>query len=214
MIAESFSFPPINSILRWQDLFSSFNKVALIAVAAAVIGSLVFILAGRKEVDAAPKGVRNLAEISVEFIENGIVMETIGRDGLGWTPFLLSLFVFVYLCNAPGIIPILQMPATARIAIPMFLALFVWVVYMGVGHADEIAVKLVRHGLAATTPVAVIQNGTLEGQQVVAGTLGQLAHLLQANGITNPAVFVIGEVARAAQTSGAASNELLRAVAG
>ena len=45
MIAESFSFPEINSILRWQDLFSSFNKIALIAVAAAVIGSLVFILA-------------------------------------------------------------------------------------------------------------------------------------------------------------------------
>jgi len=56
-----------------------------------------------------------------------------GKDGLGWTPFLLSLFIFIYLCNVPGIIPILQMPATARMAIPMFLALLVWVVYNGVG---------------------------------------------------------------------------------
>jgi F-type H+-transporting ATPase subunit a len=54
VIAESFSFPEINSILRWQDLFSSFNKIALIAVAAAVLGSLVFILAGRKDANAAP----------------------------------------------------------------------------------------------------------------------------------------------------------------
>ena len=77
--------------------------------------------------------MRNLAETTVEFVENGIVMQTMGKDGLGWTPFLLSLFIFIYLCNVPGIIPILQMPATARMAIPMFLALLVWVVYNGVG---------------------------------------------------------------------------------
>jgi F-type H+-transporting ATPase subunit a len=128
-----FEFPPINSLLRWKDFFPSFNKVALIAVAAAVIGSLVYFLAGRKDPMVAPTGVRNLAETSVEFVENGIVMETMGKDGLGWTPFLLSIFVFVYLCNVTGIIPIIYMPATARIAIPMFLALLVWVVFIGVG---------------------------------------------------------------------------------
>jgi len=133
VIAEALSFPEINSILRWKDLFSTFNKIALIAVAAAVIGSVIFILAGRKNPLEAPKGVRNLAETSVEFIENGIVMQTMGKDGLGWTPFLLSLFIFIYLCNVPGIIPFLQMPATARMAIPMFLALLVWVIYNGVG---------------------------------------------------------------------------------
>ena len=133
MIAEAFSFPEINSILRWKDLFSTFNKIALIAVAAAVIGSVIFILAGRKNPLEAPKGVRNLAETSVEFIENGIVMQTMGKDGLGWTPFLLSLFIFIYLCNVPGIIPFLQMPATARMAIPMFLALLGWVIYNGGG---------------------------------------------------------------------------------
>jgi F-type H+-transporting ATPase subunit a len=137
VIAESFSFPQINSILRWQDLFVSFNKIALIAVGAAVIGTVVFLLAGRKDASKAPTGVRNLAEVSVEFIEDGIVMQTMGKDGLGWTPFLLSLFIFIYLCNVPGIIPFLQMPATARIAIPMFLALLVWVIYIGVGFKHQ-----------------------------------------------------------------------------
>jgi F-type H+-transporting ATPase subunit a len=128
-----FEFPQINSLLRWKDFFTSFNKIGLIAVLAAVIGSLIFLLAGRKDPQLAPTGVRNLAETSVEFIENGIVMETMGKDGLGWTPFLLSIFIFVYLCNVPGIIPVLYMPATARIAIPMFLSLLVWVIYNGVG---------------------------------------------------------------------------------
>ncbi len=126
-------FPPINEIIRWRDLFSSFNKVAIIACLAALIGTLIFLLAGRKDPMIAPTGVRNLAETGVEFIEDQIVMQTMGASGLGWTPFLLSLFVFIYLCNLPGIIPIFQMPATARMAIPMFLALLVWVIYNVVG---------------------------------------------------------------------------------
>lgn len=133
----AFEFPPINSILRWQDFFPSFNKIALIAVLAAVIGSVVFLIAGGKDSKSAPKGVRNLAESIVDFIENGIVMQTMGKSGLGWTPFLLSLFIFIYLCNVPGIIPFFQMPATARMAIPMFLALLVWVIYNGVGFKHQ-----------------------------------------------------------------------------
>jgi F-type H+-transporting ATPase subunit a len=126
-------FPPINEVIRWKDLFPSFNKVALIACLATLIGITIYLIAARRDPMVAPTGVRNLAETGVEFIEDQIVMQTIGRDGLGWTPFLLTLFVFVYLCNLPGIIPILQMPATARMAIPLFLALVVWFTYNFVG---------------------------------------------------------------------------------
>jgi F-type H+-transporting ATPase subunit a len=126
-------FPPINEVIRWRDLFPTFNKVALIAVAASLISITLFLIASRRDPLKAPKGVRNLVETIVEFIE-GIIMQTIGRDGLGWTPFLLALFMFIYLCNLPGIIPaFLYMPATARLAIPLFLALVVWVIYNGVG---------------------------------------------------------------------------------
>jgi len=130
-------FPPINEILRWRDLFPTFNKVALISDAAAVIAILIFLLAARQDGLKAPKGVRNLAETIVEFIEEQIIMPTMGRSGMGWTPFLLSLFVFIYLCNVPGIIPIIYMPATARIAIPLFLSLLVWVIFIGVGFKHQ-----------------------------------------------------------------------------
>jgi F-type H+-transporting ATPase subunit a len=137
-------FPPINAVLRWKDLFPTFNKVALIAVASALIGIVIFLLAGNRDGSKAPRGVRNLAETIVEFVEDQIVMPTIGREGLRWTPFMISLFVFIYLCNAPGIIPILYMPATARIAIPMCLALLVWVVFIGVGLKHQ-GVKYFGH---------------------------------------------------------------------
>ena len=128
-------FPPINELVRWRDVWepAGLNKVALIAVAASLVSIIIFLLASRKDGLKAPTGVRNLAEVIIEFIENQVVMPTMGRDGLRWTPFLLSLFLFIYLCNLPGIIPVIYMPATARLAIPLFLALIVWVVFVAVG---------------------------------------------------------------------------------
>ena len=127
-------FPEINEILVWKELFPSFNKISLIAVLAVLISSGLFFLAGRKsDVNEAPKGSRNLAEIIVDFIEDGVIMQTMGKEGLSWTPFLLTMFMFIYLCNVPGIIPFFQMPATARMAVPMFLALLVWVVFNATG---------------------------------------------------------------------------------
>ena len=50
-----------------------------------------------------------------------------------YSTFCFDLFMFIYLCNVPGIIPFFQMPATARMAVPMFLALLVWVVFNATG---------------------------------------------------------------------------------
>ncbi len=133
LAARGLVFPPINELLRWQDIFPSFNKIALIACLASLLGIGLFLLASRADPMVAPTGPRNLAEQAVEFVEEGIVMQTLGKDGLKWTPFLLSLFIFIFLCNIPGILPFFQMPATARIAIPLTLALMVWVVYIAVG---------------------------------------------------------------------------------
>jgi F-type H+-transporting ATPase subunit a len=129
----AFEFPPINVLLRWQDVLPTINKVVIISILASVIGIGIFLAAARKDPKKAPKGARNLAEILIEFIEKQIIMQTLGPAGLAWTPFLLTIFIFVYLCNVPGIIPLIQMPATARMGIPAFLALMVWVVYNATG---------------------------------------------------------------------------------
>jgi len=126
-------FPEISHLLVWPDIFPTFNKVALIGVFSVVATVVIFLLANRKDPMVAPTGVRNVAEVSVDFIEDDIVMQTIGRDGLGWTPFLVSIFFFVFFCNITEIIPTAQMPATARMAIPATMALVVWLVYNAVG---------------------------------------------------------------------------------
>jgi F-type H+-transporting ATPase subunit a len=126
-------FPEISHILVWPDIFPSFNKVALIGVLAVGLTVLLFILANRHDPMVAPTGTRNVAEASVEFIEGDIGLQTIGPDGLKWTPFLVSIFFFIFFCNIFEIIPTAQMPATARMAIPITLALVVWVIFICVG---------------------------------------------------------------------------------
>lgn len=126
-------FPEISEILVWPELFPSFNKIAILVLVAAILTVLLYAVAGSRDPMKPPKGIRNFAETLIDFIDDGIVLQTMGRDGLGFTPFLLTLFCFVFLTNIPGIIPAVQMPATARMAVPALLALTVYVLFIVVG---------------------------------------------------------------------------------
>jgi uroporphyrin-III C-methyltransferase len=66
------------------------------------------------------------------------------------------------------------------------------VVLMGLRNLRQIAADLVKHGLSAETPVAVIHRGTTESQETVSGTLAAIAD--KAAGIKSPAVIVVGKV--------------------
>jgi uroporphyrin-III C-methyltransferase/precorrin-2 dehydrogenase/sirohydrochlorin ferrochelatase len=70
------------------------------------------------------------------------------------------------------------------------------VVYMGVAVADRLAARLIEHGLAGSTPVAIIENGTLPTQRVMTGSLRDLGALVAERGIEGPAAIVIGDVVR------------------
>ncbi|HEX3491492.1 MAG TPA: uroporphyrinogen-III C-methyltransferase [Streptosporangiaceae bacterium] len=70
------------------------------------------------------------------------------------------------------------------------------VLLMGVAHLEEISAELIKRGRDAATPVAVIRDGTLPGQQVLTATLGEVAEAAARAGIRPPAVVVVGEVVR------------------
>jgi uroporphyrin-III C-methyltransferase len=63
---------------------------------------------------------------------------------------------------------------------------------MGVQSLPRIAEQLVEGGRSPETPVAVIRHGTLAAQQVVTGTLGDIAE--RARHLPPPAVIVVGDV--------------------
>jgi uroporphyrinogen III methyltransferase/synthase len=67
---------------------------------------------------------------------------------------------------------------------------------MGVQNLAMIAEKLIRAGKEADTPAAVIADGTLPRQRTVLGTLADIAERCEREGISPPAIAVVGEVAR------------------
>jgi uroporphyrin-III C-methyltransferase/precorrin-2 dehydrogenase/sirohydrochlorin ferrochelatase len=68
-------------------------------------------------------------------------------------------------------------------------------VYMGVAGLERIRDRLVAHGRAASTPAALIENGSREQQRVVLGDLASLPQLAAAHGVQSPALLIVGEVA-------------------
>ena len=134
-------FPSIDRIVTFKPLFGEgqwfeFNKVTLITVLASFMTILLFMIAGSRSA-LVPKGVQNLVEASVDFVREGIVMQTMGSSGLGWMPYLTALFWFIFFCNITEVIPVFQMPATARMAIPLALALMSWAIFIVVGIKSQ-----------------------------------------------------------------------------
>lgn len=78
-------------------------------------------------------------------------------------------------------------------------------VYMGLSTAGTIARRLIAGGLAPTTPVAVIENGTRPDERIESGTLAGLEALIRETGLTGPALILIGEVVRLAGARAAAA---------
>jgi uroporphyrin-III C-methyltransferase / precorrin-2 dehydrogenase / sirohydrochlorin ferrochelatase len=68
------------------------------------------------------------------------------------------------------------------------------VIYMGVGALAQICAGLAAHGLAPSTPAALVENATLPRQRVTEGTLASLPALAQ--GAKPPALLIVGEVVR------------------
>ena len=70
------------------------------------------------------------------------------------------------------------------------------VIYMGLVSLKEICEKLIEHGVAATMPVAVVQQGTTQRQKVVTATLADLAEKVAEAGLKPPCLTIVGEVVK------------------
>lgn len=68
------------------------------------------------------------------------------------------------------------------------------VFYMGLTGLPIICEQLVKHGLASTTPIAMVQSATTPEQKVVTGTLEDIQQKAEAAEIKPPALIIVGSV--------------------
>jgi F-type H+-transporting ATPase subunit a len=130
-------FPPIDELIKWPSISESFffNKIALINVLAVLLTVLFFVLANKRQL--VPRGAQNLGESAVNFINEGIVQQTIGHGGEKYIPYLATIFFFVFFTNIFEVVPVIAMPANARMANPAIMALLTWAFFIVVGFKHQ-----------------------------------------------------------------------------
>lgn len=67
--------------------------------------------------------------------------------------------------------------------------------YMGVSGLERVRTRLLAHGRAASTPCALVENGSRPEQRVIVGTLDDLPALARRHEVRSPALLFVGEVA-------------------
>ena len=70
------------------------------------------------------------------------------------------------------------------------------VFYMGLHGLENICVSLIDHGMKASMPVAVIQQGTTKTQRVLCSELGSLVEVAADANLQAPTIIIIGEVVK------------------
>jgi F-type H+-transporting ATPase subunit a len=141
-VLGAFEFPPVSHLFEWPELLFkdsplAINKTVIYIALAAFLAIGFFALGSRKRA-LVPTGVQNLAETSYNLIEENIAVEVMGvDDGKHWTPFLASLFFYIFFMNIFEVIPGIQFPPTSRFGIPFFLALMVWLMMVIIGLKSQ-----------------------------------------------------------------------------
>jgi len=84
----------------------------------------------RKVEDSSPKGFIAMMEMLIMSIVDGVVKPCIGKNYARYTPYLLTVFFFIFFNNLMGIIPILPggVNVTGNIAVTFTLALFTFII--------------------------------------------------------------------------------------
>ena len=109
-----------------KNVFSLFFSITLILI--------VFLSVAKRykaNPEKAPKGLQSWVEPLIVFVRDDIAKSSIGEKKYEkYTPFLLTIFFFIFLNNVLGLIPIFPGGAnlTGNIAITVVLALFTFVI--------------------------------------------------------------------------------------
>ena len=130
------------------------TRTVFLILLIAVIVSLVLFFGLRKR-SVIPGKFQSIVEGIVGFVKDGIAVEIIGEHGARFAPWLLTIFLFVLVGNAYEVTPFVNFPVTSRMAIPAFLALLTWVVFVVAGIKRQGFKYFIGIIWPSTVPVAL-----------------------------------------------------------
>ena len=123
-------FPPP---FLFEGTLLEFNRLQLVRVVAAVaLVILMCTVASRAKL--VPGRTQSVVEMGLDFVRKNVAEDIIGREKAGkYVAFLTTLFFAILAFNITGVIPGLNIAGTSLIGLPVMLALWVYVMYIGAG---------------------------------------------------------------------------------
>ena len=116
-----------------EGTFLEFNRMQLVRVIAAVVLVVVMVLAARKA-KLVPSRGQNVVELLLDFVRVNVAEDIIGKEKAHkYVALLTTIFFAILAFNITGIIPGLNIAGTSLIGLPVVLALWVYVMYLGAG---------------------------------------------------------------------------------
>jgi len=112
--------------------FSITKATAMVFLASIITILILAYAASSNKKNKIPKGIGNMIEAVVVFIRDEIVVANMGKDGLKYMPFFLTMFFFVLFANLIGLFPFLAQP-TKNINITAALALITFFMTQAAG---------------------------------------------------------------------------------
>ncbi len=119
---------PSGELVKPLDISITKNVAGLMFNSLLVV--LIILLAARwyrrhDATEEAPKGFAGVVEMMVTMVEDDIIKECVGKDYKRYSPYLLTVFFFIFVNNLMGIVPFFPGGAniTGNIAITFVLAI-------------------------------------------------------------------------------------------
>jgi F-type H+-transporting ATPase subunit a len=100
----------------------------------AVVAILYFGLRGNRLI---PTKFGAAVESLVAFVRDEVAVGIIGPEGVRYTPYLLSIFMLILVGNLFEVTPFINFPITSSMALPAFLAIVTWVIFVVVGFTKN-----------------------------------------------------------------------------
>src|SRR5688572_22100245 len=123
---ELHNYLPIN--LGGLDI--SINKAVIMMWVVVALISILMVTAGSAR-RLVPGKLQSLAEMLVDFIR-GIILDTMGKEGMKFFPLIATLFLFILFCNLIGLIPG-SYTVTSQIIVTAVFACSVYVLSLVIG---------------------------------------------------------------------------------
>ena len=127
-IADFFPAP-----ILFEGTIFEFNRIQLVRVIAVVVLLTVMVVAARRA-KLVPSRGQNVAELLLDFVRVNVAEDIIGKEKAHkYVAFLTTVFFAILAFNLTGIVPGLNIAGTSLIGLPVMLALWVYVMYLGAG---------------------------------------------------------------------------------